>query len=231
MNVQAQCSHTALRIMLEQNVTAVAVLDSSETWVTGLLTQTDYLRKIALPEANAQAATCSSIMTAIQDTAYVLPDNDVESCLAVMAELKVHHLPVLDLRGSHDPHGTGEQTEPSSTSNPHSTQGSIYEQPVTNPSGSSASSSAGCGASWGGAASRGVLALPMVDSGTAEGRAALAQARCALLGVISFEELLGLNQDAQARSAARLQELQDEPSKSLRRLLSSLRGSELHPQR
>lgn len=214
--------------MLQNNITAVAVLDPTSMWVKGILTQTDYLRKVALPEGDPQATSCASIMTPIQHTAYVLPDNDVESCLSVMAELKVHHLPVLDMRSSPfdaaESDGSGAPETPSTAASaigpdPHAG----FEAPVVHDA-TDSDTSAGCGASWGGAASQGVLAAQLVDSTSDAGREATAQARCALLGVVSFEELLGLNKEAQRLSAARLQELQDEPSSALRQLLEGMRA-------
>ncbi len=212
--------------MLQNNVTAVAVLDPTSMWVKGILTQTDFLRKVALPEGDAQAITCASIMTPIRQTAYVLPDNDVESCLSVMAELKVHHLPVLDLRGSDAPHDPPSSSDTSQAAGQPPTTADFHKSfdAPGSATASSAEASAGCGTSWGGAASQGVLALPLVDCASEEGRAALAQARCTLIGVVSFEELLGLNQEAQRQSAARLKDLQDEPSATLRQLLQSLQS-------
>jgi len=219
--------------MLGNNITAVAVLDPTSLWVKGILTQTDYLRKVALPEGDARATSCASIMTPIQHTAYVLPDNDVESCLAVMAELKVHHLPVLDLRGAAQAHDGMDPAHDSSTAPSGASAADTtyphdgFEAPPHSAvhTSTGADTSAGCGTSWGGAASQGVLALPLVDASSDAGRAAIAQARCTLLGVVSFEELLGLNKEAQRLSAARLKELHDEPSTTLKQLLQSMRGT------
>lgn len=63
--------------------------------VQGILTETDYLVKVALRERNQRLVRCEDIMTELYETAYVLMDNTVESCMSIMAEMNCHHLPVL----------------------------------------------------------------------------------------------------------------------------------------
>lgn len=90
---------SALSLMLENHISCVAVLAGGELGgappsLSGVLTQTDYLRRVALPRSDPDEVVCRDVMTPAADIAYVFAGNSVDSCLAVMAQARCHHLPV-----------------------------------------------------------------------------------------------------------------------------------------
>jgi len=85
-------AHDALTLMLAEGVTAVVVEESGAP--AGLFTQNDFLRRVAMPELPARASRLRELMTPLARTTYVLPDNDIPTCLAALAAANVHHLPV-----------------------------------------------------------------------------------------------------------------------------------------
>eukprot|EP01138_Halocafeteria_seosinensis_P012782 gb/GECG01013058.1/.p1 GENE.gb/GECG01013058.1/~~gb/GECG01013058.1/.p1 ORF type:complete len:243 (+),score=22.54 gb/GECG01013058.1/:1-729(+) len=88
-------AYDALCQMLEHRISCVVVQKGDN--VRGILTETDYLVKVAVRERNHRLVRCEDIMTPVNKTAYVLLDNTVESCMSIMAEMNCHHLPVLSL--------------------------------------------------------------------------------------------------------------------------------------
>lgn len=91
--------------MLDHHVSCVAVLsdggsservDEDVAGMVGMLTQADYLRRVCRAKLDGSEVQCGSVMTPAEDVAYVFSGNSVESCLAVMANVQCHHLPVLD---------------------------------------------------------------------------------------------------------------------------------------
>jgi CBS domain-containing protein len=89
--------HDALRLMLGENITAVLVMadNGANGKPLGIVTQTDLLQKIALPDLPAKATLVTAIMTPISRCAYAFPENDLESCLQILALAGAHHLPIL----------------------------------------------------------------------------------------------------------------------------------------
>jgi CBS domain-containing protein len=81
--------------MLDHEITALVVADDTDQAPLGLLTMTDYLKKVALAERPARTTSTGSIMTEMARTAFVFEDNDAESALYTMATVGCHHLPVL----------------------------------------------------------------------------------------------------------------------------------------
>jgi len=96
-------AHSALELMLENHVSCVAVVrDEAHDSVVGappalvgMLTLSDFLQRVALPRADAEAMSCREAMTPADEVAFVFGDNSVQSCLSIMAEVRCHHLPVL----------------------------------------------------------------------------------------------------------------------------------------
>jgi len=82
----------ALRQMRDNRVRSVLVLD--EERLVGIVTQGDCAIKVLLPGLDAKQTPVSQVMTANPVT--VKPDDQVQSCMALMSERGIRHLPVLD---------------------------------------------------------------------------------------------------------------------------------------
>lgn len=86
----------ALQLMHAHNVTAVAVLDGNGR-AEGFLTQSDFLRKVALAERPPRATPAASLMVPFDSPscAWVCADNSVQDAINLMAYVGCHHLPVM----------------------------------------------------------------------------------------------------------------------------------------
>jgi len=83
---------TALRLMADEDVTTVLVLQDSNP--VGILSQRDYARKVELAGRSAAGTTVADIMTT--QVYYVTPEHTCEQCLALMHIRRIRHLPVID---------------------------------------------------------------------------------------------------------------------------------------
>jgi CBS domain-containing protein len=83
---------TALRLMVDKDVTTVLVLHSSN--LVGILSQRDYARKVELAGRSAAETKVGEIMTT--QVFYVTPERTCEQCLALMHTRRIRHLPVID---------------------------------------------------------------------------------------------------------------------------------------
>jgi CBS domain-containing protein len=82
----------ALTLMAEHDVSALVVVE--HTSVVGIVTERDYVRKVALAGRSASETTVGEIMT--QKVLYVRPEQNINDCMALMTEKHVRHLPVID---------------------------------------------------------------------------------------------------------------------------------------
>jgi len=88
----------AIRMMVEHNVGALLVMDRER--VVGIITERDYLRRVALEGRTSRTTLVREIMN--PDVVVITPDRDLEVAMAVMTEKRVRHLPVIEkgqLRG------------------------------------------------------------------------------------------------------------------------------------
>ena len=81
----------AIGRMVEHNVGSLVVEDGGE--VRGIITERDYLRRIALEGRSSKSTRVEEVMTA--DVIHVEPSDTVEECMALMTEHKCRHLPVM----------------------------------------------------------------------------------------------------------------------------------------
>jgi CBS domain-containing protein len=77
--------------MVEQNVGAIIVAERGDP--VGIFTERDYLRRIVLQGRTSRETRVRDVMTA--DLLTVAPDTTLETCMAIMTERKIRHLPVL----------------------------------------------------------------------------------------------------------------------------------------
>lgn len=80
----------AIRLMAEKNIGALLVLSGG--MLSGVFTERDYARKIALQGKSSRDTRVWEIMT--DDVHTVSPEESVEDCMRLMTEHRVRHLPV-----------------------------------------------------------------------------------------------------------------------------------------
>ena len=81
-----------LKLLAEYGVGAVMVIDQS--CLVGVLSERDYTRKVALQGRNSRETRVADIMT--RDLVTVTPQTGTNTCMALMSQKKIRHLPVLD---------------------------------------------------------------------------------------------------------------------------------------
>ncbi|MBA4142526.1 MAG: CBS domain-containing protein [Nitrosospira sp.] len=83
----------AMQSMAARNIGALLVLEDGK--LVGIVTERDYSRKAyLLLDRTAKDIRVREIMTS--EVAYVDPDYTTEDCMALVTEMRVRHLPVLD---------------------------------------------------------------------------------------------------------------------------------------
>lgn len=81
----------AIGRMVEHNIGSILVTEDG--MLRGIFTERDYLRRIALQGRTSRETALRDVMTA--DLVTVEPDATVDTCLALMTERRIRHLPVL----------------------------------------------------------------------------------------------------------------------------------------
>ena len=84
--------YEAMRLMADKNIGALLVLQDGK--LAGIVTERDYSRKAYLQDRLPKEIRVSEIMT--PQVAYVSPDYTAEDCMALVTEMRVRHLPVLE---------------------------------------------------------------------------------------------------------------------------------------
>ena len=82
----------AIRLMADKGIGALIVMDG-ET-MAGIVTERDYARKVILKGRSSDETPVSDIMsTGVISTS---PDQTVNSCMSVMTDKRIRHLPVVE---------------------------------------------------------------------------------------------------------------------------------------
>jgi CBS domain-containing protein len=84
--------YDAIKLMSEKNIGALPVVANDR--MTGIFTERDYTRKIALAGKTSRETRVDEIIT--RQVVTVAPDDSVEDCMRLMTENRVRHLPVLE---------------------------------------------------------------------------------------------------------------------------------------
>lgn len=84
--------YDAMQLMAAKNIGALLVLQDGK--LAGIVTERDYSRKAYLQDRLAKDIGVSEIMT--PQVAYVSPDYTAEDCMALVTEMRIRHLPVLE---------------------------------------------------------------------------------------------------------------------------------------
>jgi CBS domain-containing protein len=82
----------ALRIMAEQNIGSVMVLEGSQ--YLGIMTERDYSRKVILKGKSSTDTPVSEIMS--KDFPAVTPNDTIDFCMELMSDKNIRYLPVFD---------------------------------------------------------------------------------------------------------------------------------------
>ncbi len=84
--------YEALVLMAEKNIGAVLVIDAGE--LVGIFSERDYARKVILKGRHSNDTTIGEVMT--PNVITIAPESSLESCMQIMAEKHIRHLPVMD---------------------------------------------------------------------------------------------------------------------------------------
>ena len=82
----------ALKKIVEQNVGSILVTRGDD--VVGIMTERDYLRKIAIFGRTSHDTLVGEIMSS--PLIYVTPETTVEESMAIMTDRRIRHLPVVE---------------------------------------------------------------------------------------------------------------------------------------
>src|SRR5690606_24286603 len=77
----------------QYNLGALVVVDHTGV-VRGILSERDYLRKVAVEGRSSRTTFVQEIMT--EDVICIPPETDADACLKLMAKHRIRHLPVMD---------------------------------------------------------------------------------------------------------------------------------------
>jgi CBS domain-containing protein len=81
-----------LQMLIERKIGALPVVDSGK--LVGIISERDYIRKVALSDTLSLESPVSQIMTG--RVVVVTPAESLDNCMALMTDKRVRHLPVLD---------------------------------------------------------------------------------------------------------------------------------------
>ena len=82
----------AIKLMTEKGVGALLVTEGEA--LVGIISERDYLKKVALKGRASQTTAVNEIMTANPFT--ISSDQDLEACMQLMTEKRIRHLPVVE---------------------------------------------------------------------------------------------------------------------------------------
>ena len=81
----------AIKLMSDKSVGALLVTENGT--LVGIVSERDYLRKVALMGRSSQSTAVKEIMTA--NPLMVTPDESMEHCMELMTEKRIRHLPIV----------------------------------------------------------------------------------------------------------------------------------------
>ena len=84
--------YNALEIMVEKNVSALLVMENDR--LAGIFSERDYARKVILKGKASKETKIGEIMT--RELITVSSDTSLDSCMRLMTDKHIRHLPVVD---------------------------------------------------------------------------------------------------------------------------------------
>jgi CBS domain-containing protein len=82
----------AVKRMVEANIGSLLVTKGGE--IAGIVTERDYLRRVALEGPTDEAVTVEEIMSS--PLVVVTPETAIDECMALMTDRRIRHIPVVD---------------------------------------------------------------------------------------------------------------------------------------
>jgi CBS domain-containing protein len=93
LRIEAGASvYEAVQQMVKANVGSLLVTEDGE--ITGIVTERDYLRRVAVDTGNDRETPVRAIMSA--PVVVVTPETSIDECMALMTNRRIRHLPVID---------------------------------------------------------------------------------------------------------------------------------------
>jgi CBS domain-containing protein len=93
LRIEADASvFDAVKRMVEANVGALLVVDGGD--VAGIVTERDYLRRVALEGRTDKETPVREIMSS--PLVVVTPETSIDECMALMTDRRIRHLPVVE---------------------------------------------------------------------------------------------------------------------------------------
>ncbi|MDQ3086086.1 MAG: CBS domain-containing protein [Actinomycetota bacterium] len=93
LQIEADASvFEAVQRMVEANVGSLLVTEDGE--ITGIVTERDYLRRVALEGRTDKETAVGEIMSS--PLIVVTPQTTIDECMALMTDRRIRHLPVVD---------------------------------------------------------------------------------------------------------------------------------------
>ena len=84
--------YDAMKLMADKGIGALLVMEGQK--LVGIISERDYARKVILQGRSSRTTSVHEIMTA--RVAYAEPEQNIEECMALMTEIRVRHLPVIE---------------------------------------------------------------------------------------------------------------------------------------
>jgi CBS domain-containing protein len=82
----------AVKRMVEANIGSLLVTKGGE--IAGIVTERDYLRRVALEGPTDEAVTVEEIISS--PLVVVTPETAIDECMALMTDRRIRHIPVVD---------------------------------------------------------------------------------------------------------------------------------------
>ena len=93
LQIEADASvFEAVKRMVEANVGSLLVTEGGE--ITGIVTERDYLRRVALEGRTDKETAVREIMSS--PLIVVTPQTTIDECMALMTDRRIRHLPVVE---------------------------------------------------------------------------------------------------------------------------------------
>jgi CBS domain-containing protein len=84
--------YEALKIFADKDIGALLVIDDGK--LSGIFTERDYARKVILKAKSSKDTAVGELMS--REVFYVSPADTIETCMAIMTDKHVRHVPVMD---------------------------------------------------------------------------------------------------------------------------------------
>jgi CBS domain-containing protein len=84
--------YDAMKLMADKGIGALLVMEGAK--LVGIISERDYARKVILQGRSSRTTGVQEIMTT--RVAYAEPEQNIEECMALMTEIRVRHLPVIE---------------------------------------------------------------------------------------------------------------------------------------